>query len=42
MKYVKKLKTAKASGEEDGIKNEAWKYTSKGVGEVLWKLMRNI
>lgn len=41
MRQLKKLKIAKAPGK-DGIENEAWRYMSKEVGEVFWKLINNI
>lgn len=41
IRQLKKLKKTKALGE-DGIENEAWRYMSMEVGEVFWKLIKNI
>lgn len=41
IRQLKKLKKAKAL-EEDGIENEARRYTSMEVGEVFRKLIKNI
>lgn len=32
----------KGKGSEGGIENEAWRYMSMEVGEVFWKLIKNI